>query len=67
MLLLETELEKFLKYVIDVHTNEYGLLNVCENGDELDPTIERVVKMYIDEKNKRGYKTLNNSDRPWKK
>jgi len=47
---LEKELIKFLKYVKEVHTDTYGHLEICDTGDELDPTIERVVKDYINNK-----------------
>jgi len=45
---LEKELIKFLKYVKEVYT--YGHLEICDTGDELDHTIERVVKDYINNK-----------------
>ena len=50
MELLEKELIEFLKYVKDVHTDSYGHLEICDSGDELDPTIKRVVKDYIENK-----------------
>lgn len=49
---LEQELKDFLKYIMDVHTDRYGNLEVCTEGDEHDPTIERVVKSYLETKNK---------------
>lgn len=45
----EQELIDFLKYIMDVHTDQYGMLEICEDGDELDPTIKKVVKDYIKE------------------
>ena len=50
---LEKELILFLKYVKEVHTDRYGNLEVCDTGDELDPTVERVVKEYIKLKTKK--------------
>lgn len=41
-------LEDFLHYIYDFHTDEYGQLMVCKDGDELDPTIERVVEQYLE-------------------
>lgn len=49
---LEKELIEFLRYVKEVHTDSYGHLEVCDTGDELDPTVERVVKEYIKSKEK---------------
>ena len=46
----ELKLIDFLKYIKEVHTDEYGQLQICDNGDELDPTIERVVKDYLKKK-----------------
>jgi len=47
---LEKELIEFLKHVKEVHTDRYGHLEVCEKGDELDPTFEKVVRDYLDSK-----------------
>jgi hypothetical protein len=47
---LEKELIEFLKHVKEVHTDSYGNLEVCDTGDELDPTVERVVKQYLKSK-----------------
>jgi hypothetical protein len=47
---LEKELIKFLKYVKEVYSDTYGHLEICDTGDELDHTIERVVKDYINNK-----------------
>ena len=44
----ELILIEFLKYVKEVHTDQYGHLDVCESGDELDPTFERVVKEFLE-------------------
>jgi len=44
---LEIELKKFLKYITETHVDQYGQLGICETGDELDPTFERVVRQYI--------------------
>ena len=49
---LEKELIEFLKYIKEVRTDSYGHLEVCDTGDELDPTIENVVKEYIISKQK---------------
>jgi len=42
-------LEAFLIHIIDVHTDTYGHLEVCKEGDHLDPTVSRIVKDYINE------------------
>lgn len=47
---MEKELILFLKYIKDVHTDSYGHLQICDVGDEFDPTVERVVKEYIKSK-----------------
>lgn len=47
---LEKELVDFLKYIKEVHTDQYGHLEVCDSGDEFDPTIEKVVRDYIKSK-----------------
>ena len=49
---MEKELIEFLKYIKEVHTDSYGHLEICDSGDELDPTVERVVKEYMKLKNK---------------
>lgn len=46
---LNEVLRDFLLYVIEHHTDSYGCLNVCESGDELDPTYDRVVNDFITE------------------
>jgi len=43
----EHQLVDFLKHIKEVHTDEYGQLQICDNGDEYDPTVERVVKDYM--------------------
>ena len=50
--LMEKELVEFLKYIKEVHVDDYGHLEICDSGDELDPTVERVVKEYMKLKNK---------------
>jgi hypothetical protein len=47
---MEKELVKFLKYIKEVHVDDYGHLEICDSGDELDPTVERVVKEYMKSK-----------------
>jgi len=47
---MEKELVKFLKYIKEVHVDDYGHLEICDSGDELDPTVERVVKEYLKSK-----------------
>jgi hypothetical protein len=47
---LEQQLIDFVKYIKEVHTDQYGNLQICDNGDELDPTIDRVVKDYLKKK-----------------
>ena len=47
---LEQQLIDFVKYIKEVHTDQYGQLQICDNGDELDPTVERVVKDYLKKK-----------------
>jgi hypothetical protein len=42
------ELEDFLRYIHDFHTDEYGHLQVCVKGDQYDPTISKVVEQYIE-------------------
>jgi hypothetical protein len=49
---LEKELIEFLKYVKEVHTDSYGQLEICDTGDVLDPTVERVVNEYLKSKEK---------------
>lgn len=44
---LQQELSDFLKHIYFHCTDEYGHLQVCLEGDELDPTIERVVEDYL--------------------
>ncbi len=41
------DLVKFLKYVMDVHTDKYGNMQITFDGDELDPTPERIVEDYL--------------------
>jgi hypothetical protein len=48
--LMEKELIEFLKYIKEVHVDTYGHLQISDSGDELDPTIERVVKQYMKSK-----------------
>ena len=48
---LEKELIEFLKYIKEFHTDSYGHLEVCDDGNELDPTIEKVVKEYLNKYN----------------
>ncbi len=49
--MMEKELMEFLKYIKEVHVDDYGHLEICDSGDELDPTVERVVKEYMKSKN----------------
>lgn len=49
---LEKELKDFLIHIMEVRTDRYGHLEVCSKGDEHDPTIENVVKSYLETKNK---------------
>ena len=51
---IEKELMEFLKYIKEVHVDDYGHLEICDSGDELDPTVERVVKEYMKSKNKQS-------------
>ena len=51
---MEKELMEFLKYIKEVHVDDYGHLEICDSGDELDPTVERVVKEYMKSKNKQS-------------
>jgi hypothetical protein len=44
---LEQQLIDFVKYIKEVHTDQYGQLQICDDGDELDPTVEKVVKDYL--------------------
>lgn len=44
---LKQELIDFLKYIKEVHTDQYGNLQICAEGDELDPTPERIVDDYL--------------------
>ena len=48
---LEQELIDFLKHIMEVHTDQYGHLQVCSPDSftdvEFDPTIERVVTEYL--------------------
>jgi hypothetical protein len=48
--LMEKELIEFLKYIKEVHVDTYGHLQISDSGDELDPTVERVVKQYMKSK-----------------
>jgi hypothetical protein len=43
----KADLMKFLKYIKEECCDTYGNLEVVEEGDELDPTFERVVNHYI--------------------
>ena len=47
---MEKELIEFLKYVKEVHVDSYGHLEICDSGDESDPTVEKVVKDYLKSK-----------------
>ena len=47
---MEKELIEFLKYVKEVHVDSYGHLEICDSGDELDQTVEKVVKDYLKSK-----------------
>ena len=47
---MEKELIEFLNYVKEVHVDSYGHLEICDSGDELDPTVEKVVKDYLKSK-----------------
>lgn len=44
---LKKELIEFLEYIKEERTDSYGQLEVCDTGDELDPTIENVVDHYL--------------------
>jgi hypothetical protein len=57
---LEKELVEFLKYIKEVHTDSYGHLEICDIGDEFDPTVENIVKNYIT--NKIKYNLLEPKD-----
>ena len=49
------ELEDFLLHIMEVYTDQYGMLEICEDGDELDPldpTVKRVVSDYLEKKEK---------------
>jgi len=39
--------QKFLKHVMETHADEHGKLQIIEDGEELDPTIDKVVKDYM--------------------
>jgi len=49
---MKEDLEDFLRYIMDVHTDKYGQLEVVLEGDDLDPTVEKVVEQYLKQKNK---------------
>ena len=51
---MEKELIEFLKYVKEVHVDGYGHLEICDSGDELDPTVEKVVKDYLKSKERQS-------------
>jgi hypothetical protein len=61
---MEKELVEFLKYVKEVHVDSYGHLEICDSGDELDPTVEKVVKDYLKSKapfiNRKKYRSIIN-------
>ncbi len=57
---MEQELIDFLTYIYNVHTDPYGQLNICLKGDELDPTIERVVKDYLKDNLNVSNNVINN-------
>jgi uncharacterized protein YnzC (UPF0291/DUF896 family) len=42
-------LEDFLKHISEVYTDQYGHLQIVEEGDDLDPTYERVSKEFLEE------------------
>lgn len=39
--------EKFLRYVMEKHIDDYGHLQIVKSGDEFVPTVENVVTQYI--------------------
>ena len=47
---LKKELIKFLKHIEETYVDDYGHLEICETGDELDPTYERIAKEYLKSK-----------------
>jgi hypothetical protein len=47
---LEKELIEFLKHIMEDCTDKYGQLEICDTGDDLDPTVEKVVKDYLESK-----------------
>jgi len=49
---LEKELTIFLKYIKKEHTDQYGHLEVWDDGDEFHPSFDRVVNDYIKLKQK---------------
>lgn len=44
---MKQELIDFLKHIKEDHTDKYGTLQIVDDGDELDPTIESVVDDYL--------------------
>lgn len=42
-----SELIDFIKFIDEFYTDSYGHLQICKDGDELDPTYENVAKEYI--------------------
>ena len=49
---LKEELKAFLVHIMDERVDKYGHLEVCKIGDDLDPTVDRVVDDYLTERNK---------------
>lgn len=47
---MKQELIDFLKHIKEDHTDEYGTLQIVDDGDELDSTIESVVEDYLKSK-----------------
>ena len=43
-------LEDFLRYIKEAHMDRYGHLEIVEDGDELDPTYERVIEQFLEKR-----------------
>ena len=46
-MIMPVMLKLFIKHIKEVHCDSYGTLEIVDNGDELDPTIDRVVKEFL--------------------
>lgn len=53
---------RFLKFIMDVHTDTYGNLQICTEGDKMDPTIENIAEKFIETDPKKFILRWGNGD-----